>query len=102
VEEAATEIAAAGTHVAANYPNPFNPKTTLPFSLAAPGHVRLAIFDVAGRLQRTLVDAQLPAGEHWVNWDGRDEAGSELASGVYFSRFEAGATSEVRKLLLLR
>jgi len=103
VEQAASEqAAAAGTHLAANYPNPFNPKTTLPFSLAAPAQVRLAIYDVAGRLQRTLVDAHLPAGEHWVNWDGRDEAGSELASGVYFSRFEAGATSEVRKLLLLR
>jgi hypothetical protein len=104
IEQAADGQAAAvaGTHLAANYPNPFNPKTTLPFSLAAPAQVRLAIYDVAGRLQRTLVDAHLAAGEHWVNWDGRDEAGGELASGVYFSRFEAGATSEVRKLLLLR
>ncbi len=104
VEQAADDQAAAatGTHLAANYPNPFNPKTTLPFSLAAPAAVRLAIYDVTGRLQRTLVDGLLPAGEHWVNWDGRDEAGSELASGVYFSRFEAGAVSEVRKLLLLR
>jgi hypothetical protein len=104
VEQAADGQAAAvaGTHLAPNYPNPFNPATTLPFSLAAPAQVRLAIYDVAGRLQRTLVDAHLAAGEHWVNWDGRDEAGGELASGVYFSRFEAGATNEVRKLLLLR
>ncbi len=104
VEQAADGQAAAvaGTHLAPNYPNPFNPKTTLPFSLAAPAQVRLAIYDVAGRLQRTLVDAHLAAGEHWVNWDGRDEGGTELASGVYFSRFEAGAVSEVRKLLLLR
>lgn len=102
IASAAEAVGVLRTELAANYPNPFNPKTTLPFSLAAPGRVHLAIYDVAGRLQRTLVDGSLPAGEHWVNWDGRDEAGSELASGVYFSRFEAGSVSEMRKLVLLR
>lgn len=85
------------------YPNPFNPRTTLRFALAAPARADLAVHDLAGRLVRRLVAANLPAGEHEVAWDGRDEAGRAVASGQYVARLRAGDDQPVtRKLMLLR
>lgn len=83
-------------------PNPFNPKTSLTFDLAAPGHATLRVYGVDGRMLRVLLDEPLLAGSHTVNWDGRDEAGSELASGVYFIQMRAGAFAGVRKAVLVR
>jgi hypothetical protein len=85
-----------------NVPNPFNPATTLRFDLPAPSLARLAVFDLAGRLVRTLVDRDLPAGPHEATWDGRDEKGRPAGSGVYFVRLESGADRATRKVLLLR
>jgi hypothetical protein len=82
-------------------PNPFNPTTTLQFELASSGHVRLKIFDVAGRLVRSLVDAPLPAGSHIVRWSGDDDRGRHTASGVYFCRLDAGGIMETRTLVLV-
>jgi hypothetical protein len=86
----------------ANYPNPFNPSTTIAYELAAPAHVDLAIYDLAGRLVRVLVDSGRSEGYHEVNWDGRDEQGSQVASGVYFCRIEAAGSFRTMKLVLLK
>ena len=85
-----------------NHPNPFNPSTTISFSLSTPSHVSLRIYDASGRYIRTLIDEPCDAGRHEERWDGRDESGRELSSGIYFCRIEAGALSETRKMVLLR
>ncbi len=86
----------------AGYPNPFNPATTIGFSLPAAGPVRLFVCDVRGRRIRSLVDGTLPAGRHEVVWRGRDESGRSVAAGIYFYRLEAGAFRDSRRLALVR
>ena len=87
----------------AAFPNPFNPKTTLRFALEAPARVDLAIYDTRGRLLRRLAAGQLPAGQHSLDWDGRDAAGRELSSGIYLARLlQGGRPAEERKLTLIR
>lgn len=83
-------------------PNPFNPHTTIRFDLARGARVRLSIFDVTGSRVRLLLDAPRPAGRHEIGWDGRDERGREVVTGMYFCRLEADGTSQARKLTLLR
>jgi hypothetical protein len=85
-----------------NYPNPFNPNTTVRFSLREREAVSLAIYDVAGRLVRALIDDVMDAGPHDVTWDGRDKAGRTVSSGVYFYRLVTGGFAETRKMVLLR
>lgn len=85
-----------------NTPNPFNPVTTIEFDLAARGNVQLRLYDVAGRLVRTLVDeVHLPA-RHRVMWDGRDDHGRPVPTGIYFARLHAGDYEGSRKLVVLR
>ncbi len=78
---------------------PFNPRTT--WSPAA-GTVRLAVFDVAGRLIRTLVGDSMPQGSHEAVWDGRDASGREAGSGSYLARLEFGGKVEMVRLSLVR
>ena len=85
-----------------NHPNPFNPSTRLRYALAGPGRVRLDVFDQRGARLRTLVDTREAAGEHAVDWDGRDDAGRRLASGVYLARLESAEGSALRRLVLIR
>jgi len=83
-------------------PNPFNPVTTLEFTLKTNSHVKLTIYDVTGRVARTLVDRPMVQGEHRIEWDGRDQRGNPAASGVYFLRFEAGQTTRTQKMVLVK
>jgi hypothetical protein len=85
-----------------NIPNPFNPTTTIRFTLPAPAKVNLAVFDVSGRRVITLVDRVMPEGLSSVAWDGRDRRGSQVSSGVYFYRIVEGSNVETRKMLLLK
>jgi hypothetical protein len=85
-----------------NYPNPFNPMTTIEYGLSTPEHVELVIYDISGALVRRLVSGAKPAGWYSVQWDGRDQTGRRVASGVYLSRMTAGSFTEVRKLVLLK
>lgn len=71
------------------YPNPFNPTTTLRFALPEPSQVALRVFDIRGRLIRTLAQGARPAAQHVARWDGRDDAGLALPSGVYLVRLDA-------------
>jgi hypothetical protein len=84
------------------WPNPFNPSTTINYSLKKGGFSELTVYDVAGRRVRTLVNGFVPAGEHEVAWNGKDDNGRQTASGVYFYRFRSGGFEETRKMVLLR
>lgn len=86
----------------ANWPNPFNPTTWIPFYLPADGRASLRIYDVRGRLVRTLRDRRYEAGAHSVIWDGRDAVGKDAASGIYFCVLRAAGETRTRKLVLLR
>ncbi len=84
-----------------NFPNPFNPETTIRYRLSATGQVELAIYDLTGRRVRTLVAGLQAAGAHTVSWDGRDSQGRRMPSGVYFVRLIAGKQVQVRRMVLL-
>ncbi|MEW6750264.1 MAG: Ig-like domain-containing protein [Candidatus Latescibacterota bacterium] len=85
-----------------NYPNPFNPATTISYQLAAPAPVRLEVYDVLGQRVRTLVRQVQSAGFHTVVWDSRDDQAQPVGAGVYLCRLRAGSFSQVRKLLLAK
>ncbi|MBI5059562.1 T9SS type A sorting domain-containing protein [candidate division KSB1 bacterium] len=85
-----------------NYPNPFNPSTTILYVLNAPQSVRLQVFDLTGRLVATLVNGPQQAGDHRVSWNGMDANGVAAPSGVYFYTLEAGIFSDANKMLLLK
>ena len=85
-----------------NYPNPFNPETTLPYVLAVDSAVSLSIYDSAGQQVRQLVNQEQSAGIYEIRWDGRDEAGLAVGNGVYLVRLIAGTSAQTRKILLLK
>jgi hypothetical protein len=85
-----------------NYPNPFNPQTTISFDLPSEQKVRLSIYDISGRLIKTLVSESMEAGSHDVVWAGRDENGRGVSSGVYYYRIDTGIFSQTRKMTLLK
>jgi subtilisin family serine protease len=85
-----------------NHPNPFNPFTTISFRLKEASQVRLAVYDLLGREVNRLLDAQLPAGEHHIMWDGTAKNGQRVASGVYYYRLQAGQRVETRKMMLIK
>jgi len=89
--------------LAQNHPNPFNPTTTIEYSIARTGHVSLRVYNVAGQLVRTLVDeVQTPDAVQAAVWDGRDGAGREVSSGVYFYRLVTKEVTKTRKMVLLK
>ena len=86
-----------------NYPNPFNPVTSIRYGITDRAHVTLRVYDVRGRLVRTLVDeVQNPDANHRVEWNGRNNAGNPVASGVYFYKLNAKNFTKTRKMVLLR
>ena len=91
-----------GFALAQNSPNPFNPVTTIRFTLPESRDVRLTVFDAAGRLVTTLLDETRGVGSHQVEWDGTDAFGRFVGSGIYFYRLNAGKFVESRKMILLK
>ncbi len=85
-----------------NYPNPFNPSTTIAFNLPRTAQVRLRVHDLRGHLIATVADGSLPPGRHTAVWNGRDDQGRGVASGTFFYRLEAGGQVWTRKMLLLK
>jgi hypothetical protein len=85
-----------------NHPNPFNPSTSIRFDLPETAHVKLRIYDVGGRLVRSLVDESLLPEFYALTWDGRDEQSREVGSGVYFYRLDVGDRVLTRRLVLIR
>ncbi len=88
--------------LAQNYPNPFNPSTKIAFTLVRPGEVNLTVHDLTGRPVRRLLAGWTDAGDHAIVWDGRNENGEPVASGVYFYRMETHGRLEAKKMVLLR
>jgi hypothetical protein len=104
IRGAAAPVAPGGPSFAVfqNYPNPFNPRTTIEYTVPAAGEVRLTVFDPSGSLVRTLVDGARPAGPQWTDWDGRDQTGVPVGSGVYFYRLEAAGQVTTKKMVLVK
>jgi len=93
----------AATHLLGNVPNPFNPATSIRFDLATDFAVDLLVYDPAGRLVRTLLSSErLGAGAHAISWDGRNDRGEAVSSGVYLFRMTADGKGETRKMTLVR
>ncbi|MEJ2636121.1 MAG: FlgD immunoglobulin-like domain containing protein, partial [Calditrichia bacterium] len=99
---ASTETVPLAFQLYQNYPNPFNPVTNVRFSLSRLVKVRLDIYNVLGQRVRTLVDREMAAGAYRLQWDGRNDAGNYLGSGIYFYRIWAGDYVKTRKMILMR
>lgn len=85
-----------------NFPNPFNPQTVIKYDLPEPAQVSIIIYNILGQKVRTLVDENQQAGYKSVSWDGKDDQGKDIASGIYFYKIEAGDFSTVKKMVLLK
>lgn len=85
-----------------NFPNPFNPRTTIRFATPTPGPIQLIVYNIIGQRVRTIVDSDLPAGDYAFEWNGDDDKGETVASGIYFYRLEAGSFTQSRKMTLLK
>jgi hypothetical protein len=96
------ETLPASCQLSQNYPNPFNPTTNIRFNLPKSGHVSLDIYNIIGRRVTTLADEYLCAGHKLVTWDGKDDSGKEVSSGVYFYKITAGDYSETKKMIFMK
>ena len=97
-----TPVTPQATYLEQNYPNPFNPATMIAFGLKEQGPVSLRIYDAAGRQVRVLVNEAREAARYEEIWDGRDDGGRAVASGIYFYHLTTGGRTQSRKMLLLR
>ncbi len=88
--------------LAQNHPNPFNPLTTINFSLPQSEQVKLAVYAMDGHRVASLLSDQLPAGAHQVTWNGKNDRGQQVASGTYFYRLQAGANVATKRMVLLK
>ena len=84
------------------YPNPFNPETTVEYGLPQTAKVTLTVHNLLGQQVRTIVQREQEAGAYQVRWDGKDDRGMQLPSGIYFFRFSAGQFMQQRKCILLK
>ncbi len=91
-----------GFDLAQNYPNPFNPTTNIRFSLPQEEHVRLHIFDITGKLVKTLIDEAITAGNREIEWDGTNIDGQKVASGLYLYRMQAGNYVMTKKMVMMK
>ncbi|NIR50570.1 T9SS type A sorting domain-containing protein, partial [candidate division KSB1 bacterium] len=98
----ATELAPNSTLLLQTYPNPFNPETTIKYTVPQSGRVRLNIYNIQGQVIRTLVDAERASGDYQIRWDGRDARGLAVGSGVYLLRIRVGEGTAVKKIMLLK
>ena len=85
-----------------NYPNPFNPETTIRYSLNRPGEISLEIYNLKGQKVKTLINSEVSAGSHSITWKGESDYGSDVSSGVYFLRLVSGQQIETRKIVLMK
>jgi hypothetical protein len=89
-------------HLYDNFPNPFNPTTKIAFELPVASRVKLVIYDALGREVRTLTDEEYPAGYIELTWDGRNDGGTLVSSGIYFYRISTAKWNNVKKMILMR
>lgn len=84
-----------------NYPNPFNPSTTIPVSIPVKSEVEISVYDIIGNLIKTIYQGTLNTGEHWFRWNGTDNNGNVVSSGIYFYRLSDHSTVNVTKKMIL-
>lgn len=100
------DLIPAVTELTGNYPNPFNPSTNIKFSLKDDSKVSLIIYNIRGQKVKTLVNDNMQAGYHSIVWNGRDDNGKSVSSGVYFNSFDAadqtGDYTSIKKIILLK
>ncbi len=85
-----------------NYPNPFNPSTSIKFTVPVSGNVKVAVYNAMGKLVKELVNADFEAGSHSINWNGDDNSGVKVASGIYFYKMDAGNRTFTKKMVLMK
>ncbi len=85
-----------------NFPNPFNPTTTIRYNMPTPGMVTLKVFDINGRLVNTLVNGQNPEGLHRITWDGTDVNGNQVSTGIYFYQIDTPHQHQTQKMVLIK
>jgi hypothetical protein len=85
-----------------NYPNPFNPATEIKFDIPKESHVKIVIYDITGKEVKTLVDEVVKPGAYRILWDGTDNSGNKVTSGIYFYRMIAGSYVSVKKMVLIK
>jgi hypothetical protein len=106
VETEAIEVPVARAKLYQNHPNPFNPSTTIAFTVpggsGAKQNVALNVYDLRGALVKSLVNGPVAGGRHEVSWNGTNNNGKQVASGVYFTQFASGGYKSVKKMILLR
>jgi hypothetical protein len=101
-DEYETPFVPTTTALMQNFPNPFNPTTTLTFDVARAGNVTIQIYDVSGRLIATMLNAPKAIGRHQVEWNGKDASGSSMPSGIYFYRMKTAGYEATKKMILIR
>ncbi|MFH1373233.1 MAG: T9SS type A sorting domain-containing protein [bacterium] len=102
VEDCETANQPASFELSQNYPNPFNPSTTIEFTLPERSFVNLCVYNIVGQKVAVLLSENLSAGYKRVTWDGKDQHGTDIATGVYLYKLSAGEYTESRKMLLIR
>jgi hypothetical protein len=85
-----------------NYPNPFNPFTKIEFLLEKPSWVTVDIYNILGKKVKRILEQRLKAGNYAIDWDGKDEKGNGVSTGIYFYRVQAGSIAQTKKMVLLR
>lgn len=90
------------TELLGNYPNPFNPTTTIAFNLKERGPVRIDVYNILGQRVTTLLNGELPSGSHRVVWNGQDSSSRGVASGVYFFKMQAGKYTSTKKMIMMK
>ena len=90
------------TQLMGNYPNPFNPETRISYTLNTPSQVSISVYNLKGQKVKQLLNAQMPSGSHSVLWDGTDEYGSPVASGMFFCKMKTDSYSDIKKMMLIK
>lgn len=102
VDEPNDDILPTTFDLSQNYPNPFNPETNIRFSIGKAGHIEVAVFDLQGKLVKTLIDEEMSVGQHAVSWDGTDALGQKVASGRYIYRLNADSQVKSKMMILVK
>ena len=102
VDVSAVSLLPLGFSLATPYPNPFNPAVQIPYALPARAPVKLQVYNILGQQVQTLVNEMQDAGFYQLSWQGLNDQGEAVASGIYFIRLEAGALSKLQKVVLMK
>ena len=90
------------TELQGNYPNPFNPETAISYAVKEDGAVNLKIYNLKGQLVKNLVNEQVKAGYHSIVWNGKDNFGTDVATGIYLYRLETKTYNQTKKMMLMK